>query len=141
MKISKANAVWQGNLVKGNGTVNLPSTGYATPYNYLSRFENGTDTNPEELIAAAHASCFSMALAHQLSENGHEPDQVSTEAKVTLERSDSGFYIKEILLSTRAKIKDIDEKTFLSIAEDAKVNCPVSKALAAVKINLDAKLL
>jgi osmotically inducible protein OsmC len=140
MKISKANAIWQGNLVKGSGKVKLPSTGYETSYNYLSRFENGTDTNPEELIAAAHAACFSMALSHQLSEKGFEPQEVATEARVNFDRGDSGFFIKEVVLSTRARIKGIDEKTFLTIAEDAKANCPVSKALATISISLDAKL-
>ena len=141
MKTTSAYAEWQGNLSKGSGRVKLPSIGFETSYDSLSRFENGTYTNPEELIAAAHAACFSMALSHQLSEKGHIPRKVETEAQVKLDRNDTGFYIKEILLSTRADIDDIDEKTFFEIAEDAKKNCPVSQALAAVSINLNAVLL
>ena len=141
MKTSVGRAVWQGNLKKGKGRLKLNSIGFETDYNYLSRFENGKDTTPEELIGAAHAGCFSMYLANVLDQKGYKPSEVVTEGHVSLDNNASGPYISGITLHTTAKVDNIDEETFLDIAEDAKKNCVVSKALAAVKIEMKAKLL
>jgi len=141
MKTSVAKAVWQGNLAKGTGMIRLNTTGYETPYNAASRFENGKETNPEEFIAAAHAACFSMALANELSKKGFIPDDVTTEGHVSMDRDEKGPFISRILLSTSVKAEGLDERTFQEIAEGAKKNCPVSKALSAVKIELKATLL
>jgi lipoyl-dependent peroxiredoxin len=140
MKTTSSSAFWQGNLAKGSGKIKLHTSGYEAPYNFISRFENGSDTNPEEYIAAAHAACFSMALSHQLSEKGFIPREVATEATVSVDRNDKGFFISGILLNCTADVPGIDDKTFITLAEDAKANCPVSKALSAIKISLKAKL-
>jgi osmotically inducible protein OsmC len=110
------------------------------PYSFSSRFEDGQGTNPEELIAAAHAGCFSMALSSALGKAGHAPESVSTTANVQLEKGDAGFSITKILLVTQAVVPGIDKDQFNTIAEDAKKNCPVSRALAGVDITLDATL-
>ena len=109
-------------------------------YTFASRFENGKGTNPEELIGAAHAGCFSMALSAGLGRAGFTPEYVKTSAKVTLEKVNDAFSITTIELKTEAKIPNIDEKAFLEQAEGAKKGCPVSKALTGVNIKLDAKL-
>jgi osmotically inducible protein OsmC len=140
MKTTSASAAWQGNLAKGSGKIKLKTTGYETPYNFVSRFESGSDSNPEEFIAAAHAACYSMFLSHLLSEKGHVPREVNTEAHVMMDRNDKGFFISEILLDTTAYVTDINEKTFIELTENSKANCPVSKALSAVKISLKARL-
>jgi osmotically inducible protein OsmC len=140
MKTTSSSAVWQGNLAKGSGKIKLNISGFETPYNAAWRFEDSRGTNPEEFIAAAHAACYSMALSHQLSQKGFIPREVSTEATVAMDRNDKGFFISEIQLNTKADVPGLDEKRFLEMAEDAKVNCPVSKALSAVKISLQAKL-
>jgi len=140
MKTTSSSAVWQGNLAKGSGKIRLAISGYETSYNSVSRFGDGKDTNPEEFIAAAHAACFSMALSHQLSEKGHIPREVATEATISMDRNDKGFFISGILLNCTANVPGLDDKTFIELAEDAKVNCPVSKALSAVKISLKARL-
>ncbi len=136
-----ANARWEGNLPKGKGTFKLKTSGYEGAYNFSTRFEdNKEQSSPEELIGAAHASCFSMAFAHELDQAGFKPESIETEAVVTLDKSGSGFAITEILLKTQGKVAGIDKDKFLEIANGAKVNCPVSKALEAVTIKLDAKL-
>ena len=141
MKINRASALWKGSLKKGVGTVQLSSVRKEVMlYTFASRFEDGTGTNPEELIAAAHAACFSMALSGVLSENGFEPKSISTSAEVKIEKSGEGFKISESTLVTNAEIESIDEATFIKLAEEAKVNCPVSKALTSVKIILQANL-
>jgi lipoyl-dependent peroxiredoxin len=140
MPTRNAEAVWEGDLKGGKGTMKLGSGAYQGAYSFASRFENGTGTNPEELIAAAHAGCFSMALAHGLSQAGFPPQRVHTTAKIHLEKTDAGFAIPRIDLQTEAKVPRIDEATFRQQAETAKKNCPVSKLLAAAQINLDAKL-
>jgi osmotically inducible protein OsmC len=109
-------------------------------YSAASRFEDGDGTNPEELIAAAHAGCYSMALSHILSQAGNVPDSVETEAKVHIVRADDGFAINKIELVCRASVPGIDESAFQQHAQEAKTGCPVSKALAAVEITLDAAL-
>jgi osmotically inducible protein OsmC len=136
----KSNAVWQGNLKDGKGLVSLGSGTFSGRYSFLSRFEKGVGTNPEELIAAAHAGCFSMALSADLSKAGYTVKKIETEAIVSMDKSDSGFAISGIKLVTKASVKDIDLDTFLKFANGAKENCPVSKALAAVPVELEAEL-
>jgi len=109
-------------------------------YSFSSRFESGTGTNPEELIAAAHAGCFSMALSNMLAQAGHVPESVETEARVDLERGDTGFSITRITLATEASVPGIDEAEFQRLAQAAKEGCPVSRALAATEIVLEARL-
>jgi osmotically inducible protein OsmC len=137
----RANARWEGSLTEGKGTMRMASGAYEGPYSFQSRFEEGDGTNPEELIAAAHAGCFSMALAGELGNAGHTPDSVETEATVHLDKVDDGFAIKRIDLHTRVSAPGVDESTFQQAAEAAKKGCPVSQALAAVEsIELDAQL-
>jgi osmotically inducible protein OsmC len=134
--VRSADAVWQGDLKGGKGTVKLPSGAYEGGYSYRSRFEEGSGTNPEELIAAAHAGCFSMALANMLAEAGHTPESIRTTAKVEME----GLKITRITLHTEGRVPGLDDAGFLEHAESAKQNCPVSQALSAVDIQLEAKL-
>jgi osmotically inducible protein OsmC len=140
MKKTKANAVWNGTIKEGKGKVKLPSVGYETSYTFASRFESGSGTNPEELIGAALAGCFSMALSLGLTEEGFNPDSIDTDAEVSLVESGGGFAIDSIHLTTRAKIESIDKDKFMKLANDSKENCPVSQALKGVKISLDADL-
>lgn len=135
-----AKAVWQGNLKEGEGTVSLGSGGFEGRYSFPSRFESGPGTNPEELIGAAHAACFSMALAGNLAQAGYSPETIETSAKVRIEKQRDGFSITRIELDTEATVPDIDEDAFLEQAEIAQRTCPVSKALAATKIHLTARL-
>ncbi len=135
-----ADARWSGDLKGGEGTMRLGSGAYEGNYSFQSRFEEGAGTNPEELIAAAHAGCFSMALADELSEAGHEPQSVETTAKVTLGEQDGEPAITGIELRTRARVPGIESAEFSEKAEAAKQGCPVSKALAATHISLDAEL-
>lgn len=119
----------------------MASGSYEGPYSFHSRFEEGQGTNPEELIAAAHAGCFSMALSGELGRHGHEVESVETEARVHLDKADNGFAIKRIELRTRASVPGIDDDDFQKHAKTAKEGCPVSQALAAVEsIELDAQL-
>lgn len=136
----KANAEWQGGLKGGKGTMALGSGAYQGGYSFGSRFEEAQGTNPEELIAAAHAGCFSMALSAGLEKAGHTAKSVRTQAVVHLTMVDGGFGITRIDLTTEAEVPGLDDATFQEHAEGAKKNCPVSKALAAVDIHLDAKL-
>lgn len=140
MPMRHANAVWKGKVEDGAGEMKLGSGAYEGTYSFASRFEDGTGTNPEELIAAAHAGCFSMALSLMLSEAGHPPEQVQTEAKVHLDKQGDGFAIPKIELETTGKVPGIDQETFQEHAEKAKTDCPVSKALAGAEITLTAKL-
>jgi osmotically inducible protein OsmC len=140
MAIRFADAAWKGNLKQGEGRVRFGQGAYDGAYSFASRFEDGKGTNPEELIAAAHASCFSMALAHALSQAGHEPKEVRTTAKVHLEKAEGGFAIPRIELQTEATVPGIDAAAFQKHAEDAKKNCPVSKVLAGAEISLQARL-
>ncbi len=137
----KANARWEGSLAEGAGTMRMASGSYEGAYSFQSRFEEGDGTNPEELIAAAHAGCFSMALSLVLGEAGHQPESIETEATVQIDKVDDGFAITRILLSTRGRVPGISADEFAQHAEAAKQGCPVSKALAAVEsIELDAQL-
>lgn len=141
MTTNTAHAQWQGNLKDGNGNVSLGNGAFKGEYSFHSRFENGKGTNPEELIAAAHAACFSMAFSHQLSEAGFTPTFVKTTAEVTLGKDDNGFAITQIVLNTDADVPKISEAQFHELGQKAKTGCPISKALAAVgSITLNAKL-
>ncbi len=138
MPTRDGHAVWTGTLQDGSGIVEFGS--FSGNYSFSSRFEDGEGTNPEELIGAAHAGCFSMALSAGLGRAGFTPERVSTTAKVHLVKGEAGFAITQIDLVTEASIPGIDEATFMEHAEGAKANCPISKALQAVTITLDAKL-
>jgi osmotically inducible protein OsmC len=133
-------AVWTGNLKQGKGKISTQSGALVnTQYGFNSRLENGNGTNPEELIAAAHAGCFSMALASQLTEAGLTVESIQTSAAVTLEKLSDGLAITAVHLDLTARIPGANQKTFLDIANKAKAGCPVSKLLKA-DISLDAKL-
>jgi len=135
-----ASAEWRGGLKDGKGELKLESGVWQGGYSFGTRFENEKGTNPEELIAAAHAGCFSMAFSGALGRAGFEPKRIRTTAKVTLDKTASGFGITGIHLDTEAEVPGIDAAKFGEVAEDAKRNCPVSKALAATSISLTAKL-
>jgi osmotically inducible protein OsmC len=138
--IKNASAVWRGGIKDGGGTIST-ETGVLreAPYGFKSRFENGPGTNPEELIGAAHAGCFSMALSLMLGEAGMTPEQIDTKAAVTLEKSGSGFDITASHLTVVARIPGADQAKFMEIANKAKAGCPVSKVLKA-NITMDARL-
>ena len=140
MAIRKADAVWKGSLREGAGELALESGAFRGPYTFKSRFEQGKETNPEELIAAAHAGCFTMAMTALLAREKLAPTEIHTTAAVHIEQGADGFSIPRIDLVTRAKIPGFDAARFADIAADAKKNCPVSKALAGVEITLDAAL-
>jgi osmotically inducible protein OsmC len=140
MPTRTSSAEWSGDLKGGSGTMHLGSGAYDGQYSFSSRFENGTGTNPEELVAAAHAGCYSMAFSNELAKAGHTPTSVKTEAAVHFGQTEGGFAITRIDLTTVGEVPGIDEAEFRTIAEAAKVGCPISKALAAVEINLNAKL-
>ena len=141
MPARTANARWEGGLKDGKGNMRLGGGAFEGQYSFSSRFEEGVGTNPEELIAAAHAGCFSMAFSAGLEKAGHSPNSVETEAKVHLSPADGGgFRISRIDLVTNADIPGIDEDAFQQAAQAAKEGCPVSKALAAVEITLSATL-
>lgn|SRR5690606_1804395 len=137
MPVRKADAVWTGTLKDGAGVMKLGSGAYDGPYSYASRFEEGPGTNPEELIGAAHAGCFSMFLSALLSKDGFTPTRIDTTAKVHLE---AGPTIAKIVLTSKADVPGLDADQLQSYAEQAKANCPVSKALASVAIELNATL-
>jgi lipoyl-dependent peroxiredoxin len=138
----KAEARWDGSLESGQGTMRMASGAYEGPYSFQSRFEEGDGTNPEELIAAAHAGCFSMALSGELGQAGHDAESVETNATVHIEKVEDGFAITRIELDTRARVPGVDEDDFQRIAEAAKNGCPVSKALGGVgSIEVQAELM
>ncbi len=141
MPVRKAKATWEGNLINGKGIVEVESGLFKGLYSFLTRFEEGEGTNPEELLGAAHAACYSMAFSSMLGEKGYKPVKISTESNVNIEKVGGDFSITKILLITRGEVPDIDEETFLKIANEAKVGCPVSKALEATNIELEAILL
>jgi osmotically inducible protein OsmC len=140
MPVRNAHAQWQGSLQEGQGTMALGSGAFEGNYSYTSRMEDGAGTNPEELIGAAHAGCFSMALSLILGNEGHEPESIDTDAKVRFDKQGDGFAITSIALTTRGRVPGIDEDEFKRLADVAKENCPVSQALRAVDITLDATL-
>lgn len=140
MKTSLAKAIWIGNLKDGEGKISLNSIDFEANYTFASRFENSKGTNPEELIAAAHAGCFSMALSGLLASKGYHPEMIETSATVTLSKDEKGAFISKIKLQSEATIPDIDNETLQSLGCEAKLNCPVSKALTGVNIVLEIKL-
>ena len=136
----KASAVWQGGLKDGKGTISTDSGVLSnTQYSFSTRFEMGIGTNPEELIAAAHAGCFSMALSGQLGNAGLVPESISTTTTVTLEKTEAGFTVTEVHLDVRAKIPGASQESFETAANNAKTGCPISRLLNT-KITMEAKL-
>jgi lipoyl-dependent peroxiredoxin len=140
MPTRTSNAEWNGDLKSGTGRVALGSGAWQGSYSFKSRFEDGSGTNPEELIAAAHAGCFSMALANILAQAGHPAESVKTDAKVHLEMGKDGPSIPKIELITEAVVPGLNADEFQKHADAAKVGCPVSKVLAATEIELKASL-
>jgi lipoyl-dependent peroxiredoxin len=141
MATRNGSAEWRGDLRGGGGELTVGDGVFKGAYSFSSRFEEGEGTNPEELIAAAHAACFSMALSNILAEHGHAPESVRTVAKVHLRQTDAGPTIQQIDLETEGRVADIDQDHFTEHAEEAKKGCPVSRALGAVQeINLTATL-
>jgi osmotically inducible protein OsmC len=140
MATRTGSAIWDGTLKQGKGTMKLGSGAYEGPYSFASRFEEGTGTNPEELIGAALAGCFSMALSSNLEKAGHPPKQIRSTATVKLEAVGGGPKITTIELKTEAEVPGIDAAKFQEVSEQTKKGCPVSVALSATQINLDAKL-
>jgi osmotically inducible protein OsmC len=141
MAVRMSEAEWRGNLREGAGRMKLGSGAFEGSYSFPSRFEDGKGTNPEELLGAAHAGCYSMALSAGLSKVGHPPTRVHTVARVHLEKVGEGFGITRIELECEAEVPGISAAAFQEQAEGAKKGCPVSKALAATEITLKAKLL
>ena len=136
----KASAVWQGGLKDGKGTISTDSGVLSnTQYSFSTRFENGVGTNPEELIGAAHAGCFSMALSGQLGNAGLTAESINTTATVTLDKTEAGFTVTEVHLEVRAKIPGATKEAFETAANNAKAGCPISRLLNA-KITMDASL-
>lgn len=141
MPIRTANAEWRGNLKEGTGNISSESGALKNvAYNFVSRFESGNETNPEELVGAAHSACYSMALANGLSGGGFKVNSIKTEDKVHIEKLDSGFTITKIEINTVGDVEGIDDEKFQKYAEDTKVACPVSKALTGTTMILNAKL-
>jgi osmotically inducible protein OsmC len=140
--IRKASAIWRGGLKDGKGTVTTESGAISgLPYSFAQRFESEKGTNPEELIAAAHAGCFSMALSAQLGGANLTPESIETSAGVSLEKLDSGWTVTKIHLTVQAKVPGADKAAFDKAAQAAKEGCPISKLLKAAAITMDAKLL
>jgi osmotically inducible protein OsmC len=136
-----AQASWQGDLAEGGGRIGVGSGAYEGPFTLRARVEDvERSTNPEELIGAAHAGCFTMSLANLLTESGHPPADLQTSAKVRLEQLENGFAITNITLETVADVPGVDAGTFARLAQQAKDTCPVSRALAGTEITLEAKL-
>jgi osmotically inducible protein OsmC len=136
----KASAVWQGGLKDGKGIISTESGVLSdTQYSFSTRFENGTGTNPEELIGAAHAGCFSMALSAELGNTGLVAESISTAATVTMDQTDAGFTVTEVHLDVRAKIPGASQEAFETAANNAKAGCPISRLLNA-QITMEARL-
>ena len=141
MATRNASATWRGNLKEGEGTMGLGSGVWEGPFSFKTRFEEGNGTNPEELIGAAEAGCFTMALSHALSEAGHVPDSVETQAKVQIRNVDGNPTIAQIDLVTHAKVPGLDDDTFQQTAQATREQCIISRALAGVgNITVDATL-
>jgi osmotically inducible protein OsmC len=140
MPTRKASAEWRGGLKEGQGTLKLGSGAYEGPYSFRSRFQEGTGTNPEELIGAAHAACYAMALSAGLEKAGHPADRVSVTSRIEFDTGGDAPTIRSSTLEVEAEVPGIDEKGFLEQAEAAKKGCPVSRALGGVEIRLNARL-
>lgn len=141
MPTRKAHAVWNGTLKDGHGQMDVESGAFHGSYSFGTRFAEEKGTNPEELIGAAHAGCFSMAISGALVEAGFQPQRIETDAAVSIEKTGAGFSITAIRLSTKGRVPGIDAASFRDIAEQAKNGCPVSRALAGISISLEAELL
>lgn len=141
MAVRSAKAEWKGKLQDGDGHMRFGGGAFDGAYSFASRFEEGEGTNPEELIGAAHAGCYSMALSGELGKAGHDPRRVATTAKVHLTKDEGGFTISRIELETEAEVPGLEDAEFQKIADAAKNGCPVSRALAGPKIELNARLL
>lgn len=140
MAVRSSHAEWRGDLKGGNGELEVGDGVFAGAYTFASRFEEGDGTNPEELLAAAHAACFSMALSNMLAQAGHVPESVRTEARAHLEPVDGKPTIHTIELVTRAKVDGLDRDALLEHAENAKSGCPVSRLFAGAELTVDARL-
>ena len=141
MPVRKGTAHWEGSVREGGGTVALEKGAFEGPYSFSGRFEEGPGTNPEELLGASHAACFTMALSLILGDGGHPPENLDTEARVSIVRDGEGFTIDRIELNTRGRVPGIDQSAFEQAAQAAKENCPLSKALASVEtMTLEATL-
>ena len=138
MPVRNASATWHGSIKEGHGHMQFAD--YEGSYSVPSRFEEADGTNPEELLGAAHAGCFSMALSSGLSAAGHAPDSVQTTAEVHIDKLETGWTVTKIHLITKAKVEGIDDQAFQEQAENAKKNCPISRALEAVEITMEASL-
>lgn len=136
----KAEAQWLGDLKSGRGTMSVGSKAFSGPYSFISRFEGSGDTNPEELVGAAHAGCFSMALANSLAMAGHVATSITTTAVVSANKTSAGFAITGIALSTRGVVPGLSAEEFAKFAEETKTGCIISRALSAVPMTLDAQL-
>ena len=140
MPVRTADARWEGALQDGRGSMEFGSGAFEGQYSYGSRFEEGAGTNPEELIGAAHAGCFSMQLSGLLTKAGHAPEEISTTARVRIEKADGGFAITTIELQARGRVPGVSQEDFRGYAEEAKETCPVSQALAGTEIKLTSEL-
>ncbi|MGH7588904.1 MAG: OsmC family peroxiredoxin [Gemmatimonadota bacterium] len=140
MPTRKASAEWKGGLKEGQGTLKLGSGAYEGPYSFRSRFQEGAGTNPEELIGAAHAACYAMALSAGLEKAGHPAERVNATSRIEFDTGGDAPTIRSSTLDVEAKVPGIDEKSFLEQAEAAKKGCPVSRALGGVDIRLNARL-
>ncbi len=140
MLVRKSTAVWQGNLTEGKGRMSVGSSGIEFAFSFGTRFTNEPGSNPEELIAAAHAGCFSMAFSHALAQAGFPPLEVATEARVTMDKTAEGSMITRSDLVTEADVPGIEAELFARLAEESKKGCPVSRALKGVEISLQATL-
>lgn len=140
MPVRNAEAEWKGNLLEGKGTIKVGSGAFEGAYDWRGRSADGAGTNPEELLGAAHAGCFSMALSAQLANNNTPATRIHTTARVHLEKLESGFTITRIELTTEVEAPGVDAEKFQELANTAKTNCPVSKALAGTEIHLQASL-
>ena len=140
MSTRKAHARWEGTIKDGTGTVDFGNGAFKGAYSFSSRFADGAGTNPEELLGAAHAGCFAMALSLILGEAGFTPEYIDATARVTIEPHNGGFKITRSHIVCKAMVKHLDQATFATHAEGAKANCPVSQALAGTDITLDATL-
>lgn len=141
MPTRKAHAIWNGTLKDGHGQMDVESGAFHGSYSFGTRFAEEKGSNPEELIGAAHAGCFSMAISGALVEAGFQPQRIETDAAVSIEKTGAGFSITAIRLSTKGRVPGIDAASFRDIAEQAKNDCPVSRALAGISISLEAELL
>jgi len=140
MPTRSATATWDGQIKDGEGHLQVGSGAFEGPYSFETRFENGSGASPEELLGAAHAGCYSMALSKLLGEGGHTPEHIATSANVHLDRTNEGFAISRITLATEARVPDIEEDEFRRIADDAKNGCLISQVIQGAEIELEAQL-